>query len=80
LLLGSPEKVTTKMPEVLRDAVTLNPYVLWTIVTQAIYPDVTESDAEKALRLADDVRKEIRARLPRMPSNKKTGAFTMEPW
>jgi len=62
-LLRLAGKVDNKMPEVLRDAVTLNSYGV-DYRYPGDYPDVTESDAEKALRLAELVRAEIRNRLP----------------
>ena len=63
-LLRIAGRVDKKMPEVLRDAATLTPYGV-DYRYPGDYPEVTESDAEKALRLADLVREEVRSRLPR---------------
>ena len=64
LLLSLAEKVDDKIPEILRDAVMLTPYGV-DYCYPGDYPEVTRSDAERAFRLADRVRAEVRDRLPR---------------
>ena len=63
-LLELAGKMDETILEILRDASILTPYGV-DYRYPGDYPDVTESDGEKALRLAADVRDEIRRRLPR---------------
>lgn len=63
-LLKLAGKVEDKIPEILRDAVTLNPYGV-DYRYPGDYPEVRRGDAERALHLADLVRLEVRNRLPR---------------
>jgi HEPN domain-containing protein len=62
-LLKLGGKVDGRIPEVLRDAGILTAYGV-DYRYPGDYPDVTRDDAEKALRLADRVRAEVRSRLP----------------
>ncbi|MDI6764608.1 MAG: HEPN domain-containing protein [Thermodesulfobacteriota bacterium] len=64
-LLRLVGKVDDKLPEILRDAVALTPYGV-DYRYPGEYPEVTRSDAERALRLADRVRAEVRSRLPHL--------------
>ena len=52
-----------KIPEILEETVVLTPYGV-DYRYPGDYPEITRTDAEKALRLMDQVRKEIRDRLP----------------
>jgi HEPN domain-containing protein len=63
-LLRLAENVDNKIPENLRDAVFLTPYGV-DYRYPGDYPEVRKSDADRALKLADRVRTEIRNRLPR---------------
>ena len=63
-LLKLAGKVDSKIPDVLKDAVILTPYGV-DYRYPGEYPQVTRTDAERALQLADHVRAEIRRRLPR---------------
>jgi len=62
-LLKLAGKADDKIPEILREAVILTPYGV-----DYRYPgefsEVTRSDAERALLMADRVRAEVRSRLP----------------
>ena len=62
-LLKLAGKVDSKIPDVLKDAVILTPYGV-DYRYPGEYPEVSRSDAERALRLADHVRAEVRSRLP----------------
>ena len=62
-LLKLAGKAEGKIPEVLREAVILTPYGV-DYRYPGEYPEVKRSDAERALLLADRVRKEVRIRLP----------------
>ena len=62
-LLRLVGKADNRIAEVLRDAVALTPYGV-DYRYPGDYPEVGRIDAEKALRLADQVRKEVRTRLP----------------
>ena len=59
-LAGNAENA---IPEILRDVASLTPYGV-EYRYPGDYPEVTKSDAERALQLADLVRTEIRNRLP----------------
>jgi len=56
-------KADENIPEILQDAVRLNTYGV-EFRYPGDYPEVTRSDAERALQLADLVRMEVRNRLP----------------
>ena len=62
-LLRLAGKVDDKIPEILREAIILTPYGV-DYRYPGEYPEVSRSDAERALRLADHVRAEVRSRLP----------------
>lgn len=62
-LLRLAGKTDEKIPEILREAVILTPYGV-EYRYPGEYPEVTGTDAEKAFRLADHVRAEVRRRLP----------------
>lgn len=62
-LLKLAEKMDSKIPDVLKDAVILTPYGV-DYRYPGEYPQVGRSDAERAFLLADRVRTEIRNRLP----------------
>jgi len=61
-LLSLVGAVGNGIPEVLKDAAKLTPYGV-DYRYPGDYPEVTRSDAEEALRLADHVRQEVRSRL-----------------
>jgi HEPN domain-containing protein len=63
ILLRLAGSVDDKIPEILGEAVLLTPYGV-DYRYPGDYPQITRADAEKALRLMDQVRKEIRERLP----------------
>lgn len=63
-LLSLAAKADENIPEILRDAASLTPYGV-DYRYPGDYPEVTRSDAERALQLADLVRTEVRNRLPR---------------
>jgi HEPN domain-containing protein len=63
VLLRLAGKVDDKIPEILEESVALTPYGV-DYRYPGDYPQITRADAEKALRLMDQVRKEIRNRLP----------------
>jgi HEPN domain-containing protein len=63
-LLKLAGKVDENISEILQGAVSLTPYGV-EYRYPGDYPEVTESDAERALQLADLVRAEIRNRLSR---------------
>jgi HEPN domain-containing protein len=63
-LLELAGKMDDKIPEILREAIILTPYGV-DYRYPGEYPEVSRSDAERALRLADHVRAEVRSRLPR---------------
>lgn len=63
-LLKLAGKTDDKIPEILREAAILTPYGV-EYRYPGEYPEVRRSDAERALRLADHVRAEVRRRLPR---------------
>jgi HEPN domain-containing protein len=62
-LLQLAGKMDDKIPEILREAIILTPYGV-DYRYPGEYPEVSRSDAERALRLADHVRAEVRSRLP----------------
>lgn len=62
-LLKLAGKMDDKIPEILREAIILTPYGV-DYRYPGEYPEVSRSDAERALRLADHVRAEVRSRLP----------------
>ena len=62
-LLKLAGKMDDKIPEILREAAMLTPYGV-DYRYPGEYPEVSRSDAERALRLADRVRAEVRSRLP----------------
>jgi len=62
-LLKLAGKVDDKIPEILGDTVILTSYGV-DYRYPGEYPEVSRSDAERALRLADHVRAEVRSRLP----------------
>jgi HEPN domain-containing protein len=62
-LLKLAGRTDDKIPEILREAAMLTPYGV-DYRYPGEYPEVSRSDAERALRLADRVRTEIRNRLP----------------
>jgi HEPN domain-containing protein len=62
-LLKLAGKTDDKIPEILREAVILTPYGV-DYRYPGEYPEVSRSDAERAFRLADHVRVEVRSRLP----------------
>ena len=62
-LLRLAAKADENIAEILQDAVRLTPYGV-EYRYPGDYPEVTRSDAERALQLADLVRTEIRDRLP----------------
>jgi HEPN domain-containing protein len=62
-LLRLAGKTDDKIPEILREAVILTPYGV-DYRYPGEYPEVSRSDAERAFRLADRVRAEVRSRLP----------------
>ena len=63
-LLKLAGRTDDKIPEILREAIILTPYGV-DYRYPGEYPEVSRSDAERALRLADHVRAEVRSRLPR---------------
>jgi len=62
-LLRLAAKADENIPKILQDAVKLTPYGV-EYRYPVDYPEVTRSDAESALQLADLVRTEVRNRLP----------------
>jgi len=62
-LLKLAGKIDDKITEILREAIILTPYGV-DYRYPGEYPEVSRSDAERALRLADHVRAEVRSRLP----------------
>ena len=62
-LLKLAGEADEKIPEILREAIILTPYGV-DYRYPGEYPEVSRSDAERALRLADHVRAEVRSRLP----------------
>ena len=62
-LLKLAGKMDDKIPEILREAIILTPYGV-DYRYPGEYPEVSRSDAERTLRLADHVRAEVRSRLP----------------
>ena len=62
-LLKLAGKMDDKIPEILRETIILTPYGV-DYRYPGEYPEVSRSDAERALRLADRVRAEVRSRLP----------------
>ena len=63
VLLRLAGNVDEKIPEILEETVVLTPYGV-DYRYPGDYPEITRTDAENALRLMDQVRKEIRDRLP----------------
>ncbi|MGO8989758.1 MAG: HEPN domain-containing protein [bacterium] len=63
-LLKLVGKVDDRLPKILQDTAILTPYGV-DYRYPGEYPEVSTSDAERALRLADNVRAEVRNRLPR---------------
>ncbi len=63
-LLKLAGKADVNIPQILMEAVFLTPYGV-EYRYPGDYPEVTRSDAEKALSLAESVRLEVRNRLPR---------------
>ena len=62
-LLRIAAKADENIPEILQDAVRLTPYGV-AYRYPGVYPEVTRSDSEAALQLANLVRTEVRNRLP----------------
>jgi len=62
VLLGLAGKADDKIPEILQEAMVLTPYGV-EFRYPGDYPEVTRTDAERALWIADRVRSEIRSRL-----------------
>jgi HEPN domain-containing protein len=62
-LLKLARKAEEKIPEILKEAAILTPYGV-DYRYPGEYPEVTRSDAERALLLTDRVRAEVRIRLP----------------
>ena len=63
-LLKLAGRTDDKIPEILGEAAMLTPYGV-DYRYPGEYPEVSRSDAERAFRLADRVRAEVRSRLPR---------------
>jgi HEPN domain-containing protein len=63
-LLKLAGRTDEKIPEILGEAAMLTPYGV-DYRYPGEYPEVSRSDAERAFRLADRVRAEVRSRLPR---------------
>jgi len=63
VLLKLVGKVDHRLPETLQDTALLTPYGV-DYRYPGEYPEVSRSDAERALRLAGKVRAEVRSRLP----------------
>jgi HEPN domain-containing protein len=63
VLLGLAGKADDKIREILQEAMVLTPYGV-EFRYPGDYPEVTRTDAERALWIADRVRSEIRSRLP----------------
>ncbi len=62
-LLGLAGRVDENIPQKLQNSVMLTPYGV-EYRYPGDYPEVSEGDAQKALSLAESVRKEIRGHLP----------------
>ncbi len=62
-LLKLAGRTDDKIPEILGEAAMLTPYGV-DYRYPGEYPEVSRSDAERAFRLADHVRAEVRSRLP----------------
>lgn len=62
-LLKLARRTDDKIPEILGEAAMLTPYGV-DYRYPGDYPEVSRSDAERAFRLADHVRAEVRSRLP----------------
>jgi len=62
VLLGLAGIADDKIPEILQEAVVLTPYGV-EYRYPGDYPEVSRTDAERALRIADCVRSEVRSRL-----------------